>query len=202
MDASGATVRQRRRGADGVPVIVPAHCEAQRASGHAPDNERLRAVLVMAMEHRSQAEIAAHFRVSVRTVRRWLREAQRRRLIAFQGTTPEELLARTDHMHAILQAGLLERFNKARFGGDAKAMAICARELRGIERDRYLIREMVGYFDGVQVRRLSGDEDDLHTRGAHVILSAIHATFFDGPEKGAAIFKLDGPRNAEDDPFF
>jgi len=190
VSTSSVAVRQRHRGGDGVPVITPPAAanstvnRRSRARSSAPDTERLRAVLVMSMEHRPQAEIAARYGVTVRTVRNWLEKARRLRIATYKGKSPEALLAETDHLHAVLSGALLQRFNVARAAGDTKGMAALARELSRIQRDKFAIREMLGVFDDLRLN--SPVAADPHAQRAQALLAAMHETFFG--EAGSDVF--------------
>lgn len=150
----------------------------RREEEHLPRNALLRQALVLAAQGRTHAEIAAQFGRCERTVRYWLAEAQRRRIVAFRGLTPEKMLAQTETKLLAMQAVLLQRLATAQDTSDNKGIAALVREVRGIERDRYAIREIAGFFDDVRWHHTSGDQhDDPRARAAEMLQDMILNTF-------------------------
>jgi transposase-like protein len=157
----------RRRGVTQVAARDPS----------SPEDARLRRTLVLTMQGKSQGEIAREFRVNERTIRRWIAEARRRRLVAFKTTGPEELLAQTHFLHETLTAVLLKRLERAERRGDDRVLTDCARELRGTERDRYAILELVGAFDAWRLNRPAPPEESPAAQGARAMIEAMLEVF-------------------------
>ncbi len=105
----------------------------------------------MVAQHRTRAEIAARYSVTVRTVGNWVAEARKRRLGTFHRASADEMLADTEHLHATLKAKLLRKMDAAEARGDDRLWLECQKQLRALERDRYAIRERVGYFDAYRL---------------------------------------------------
>jgi transposase-like protein len=152
----------------------------------------------MAARGKTQAEIAQHFNRSERTIRVWLKEAQRRRLVAFRGMTPEQLLAASESKLLGLQEILLARLAAAEETTDYRGIAALIRELRGIEHDRYRFRSLAGFFAHVHWSHSSGDEGTDHgRRDAEILLEAIRDTFMPEDRKNRPLALP--PPAAEDD---
>jgi transposase-like protein len=129
----------------------------------------------MAASGKSQIEIAHHFGRSERTIRSWLKEAQRRRLIALRGMSPEQMLVASETKLLSLQHLLLGRLAAAQESNDNRGIAALVREIRGLEIDRYRLREVAGYFIGNPYR--PSDDDDRAVQGANLLLEMIRDTF-------------------------
>jgi transposase-like protein len=166
----------------------------------------------MAARGDTHAAIADHFGRCERTIRYWLAEAQRRRLVAFRGQTPERLLAASETKLLALQAVLMQRLTAAtaRQGDgadgaavpepiDNRGIAALVREVRGLEIDRYRLREIAGFFNDVRWHHPPGDEhDDPAVRGADLLKEMILETF--APEgRPNSLRALPKPTTDEDD---
>jgi transcriptional regulator with XRE-family HTH domain len=108
-------------------------------------------VLRLTAQHLSQAEIARRYGVTIRTVRRWLEEARTRRLGTFRRATADGLLADTELLHDNLRAKLLQRMEAAEAAGNDRLWLECVKRIQAVERDRYVIREKVGFFDAYRL---------------------------------------------------
>lgn len=150
---SPGKVRARRRAANGT-VVSEANAVGQEDEQDyvAPDTARLREVLSMLVAGRTQTEIAAHFRKSTRTIRRWIAEATRRRIETFKGLSPHDLLSGTFYKFAQLEARLIARLVRAEAENDERAVEAYIRQLRVLERDKYVILQKIGFFEGVTMR--------------------------------------------------
>ena len=150
----------------------------------------------MSASGKSQREIAKHFGRSERTVRVWLVEAKRRRLIAFRGMSPEQMLAASETKLLSLQHLLLGRLAAAQESNDHRGLAALIREIRGIELDRYRLREVAGFFAGNPYR--PSDDDDRAVQGANLLLEMIRDTFAPAGEPDSPL-ALPAPSSADDD---
>jgi len=144
----------------------------------------------MAARGSTHAEIGVHFNRCERTIRSWLKEAQRRRLLAFRGQTPEAMLAASETKLLALQGVLMQRLAAATAPQgtgaqgaaapepiDNRGLAALVREVRGLELDRYRLREIAGFFDDVRWHHPVVDEDDPRARAAEMLRNAMLETF-------------------------
>jgi len=143
-----------------------------------PTIARLLDVMAMVAARHTQQEIADKYGVTARAVRKWIAKGRELRLAMFKGTPPDEMLARTDHIQAHVQARLLRRLEAAESAGDDRTFCEIARQLRQLERDRYLILARVGYFDGYRFNPPGGDIDPA-AEGAEM-LRRLARQFLDG----------------------
>ena len=90
------------------------------------DTARLRQVLNMLLEGRTQKEIAANFGKNVRTIRRWIIEAKRRKLALTEGLTPQQALADFLYCCAAQMADLLRMKSAAEAQGDFGVAVRCS----------------------------------------------------------------------------
>lgn len=141
LDAFSQALDRMERPAEGVDLVP------DDAHEHAA---RIRRALVLAMAGKTQQEIGTALGAAPRTVRRWLAEARERRLVAFHGPTPEQVVARATFVQDQLEAVLLDRLEQVRGGDDTAALVRCVRELRGLQRDRAWLLKATGYFRQVQ----------------------------------------------------
>lgn len=192
------------------PAPPAAECEADpdaAAEADARDEDartaKLRLVLMMAAEHRSQREIAARFGVTVRTVHNWLKEARERGLVGVRRSTADAFLAETEATHATMKAKLLRRMEVADARGDDRTWLACLKQLRGLEIDRYTVREKLGFFDS---RRLApaqpADEGAEETRALHRDMGRYVAYLHTGDEAHLDPDEDDGTEHAETAPLF
>jgi DNA-binding CsgD family transcriptional regulator len=137
-----------------------AEAEARDDDAH---TARLREVLRMAAEHRSQRDIASRFGVCVRTVRNWIAEAHKRRLGTFRQTTAEHILAEHARQHGTVKAGLLRRMNAAEVRGDDRLWLGCVKLLQAGQRDFFDTLERVGVFDSYRVPAPGAHDPDHET---------------------------------------
>jgi transposase-like protein len=169
----------------------------------------------MAARGATHAEIGQHFNRSERTIRAWLKLAQQRRLVAFRGMSPEAMLAASETKLLSLQALLLQRLTDATAPQpagaagasvpeaiDNRGLAALVREVRGLELDRYRLRQIAGFFDGVRWSHPAGDGHDDHgTRAAEILREAIAATFLpEGSPQLVALTKPGAADEEDDDP--
>jgi transposase-like protein len=151
----------------------------------------------MSASGKSQREIAKHFGRSERAIRNWLKEAQRRRLIAFRGMTPEQMLAASETKLLSMQSLLLQKLAAVQSTDDNRGIAALVREIRSLEIDRYRLREIAGYFGGVRWHHTGNDPDDRAVQGANVLLEMIRETFAPAGEPDS--FRVLPAPSADDD---
>ncbi len=122
-----------------------------------PDTARLRKVLNMLLEGRTQKEIAAHFGKSVRTIRRWIREATRRKLVLTQGLAPEQALADFLYCCTAQSADLRRLKSAAEAKGDLAVAIRCNREILRHETTRMAVLEKLGLFNDLALGQSVSD---------------------------------------------
>jgi predicted transcriptional regulator len=101
------------------PSVQPVSQNPQ-ADGEAvdPTEEKLRRVLLAEAMNMPQSQIAAEFRRSERTVRRYLVEAKRRKLAVVKGSTAADMLASALFHSGHVRGELLRTYYEARSSGD------------------------------------------------------------------------------------
>ena len=135
-----------------------------------PDTTKLRCILTMLAEGRTQLEIAEHFGKDPRTVRRWTKEAKRRKLAMSERLTPEEALTDFLCSFAAQRADLL-RIKKSAEADENFGLALrCIRELSRHEATRMAVLEKLGLFDGLALGQSISDGPG--TRKAQVLVDA------------------------------
>ncbi len=132
------------------------------------DTARLRQVLNMLLEGRTQKEIAAHFDKNVRTIRRWIIEAKRRKLALTEGLTPQQALADFLYCCAAQMADLLRMKSAAEAQGDFGVAVRCSRELLRHEATRMAVLERLGLFNDLAIGQSISDG----SRNANVLVEA------------------------------
>lgn len=112
-----------------------------------PEVVRLRAVLAMCAEGRTQLEISEHFDRDVRTIRRWLKKAKELKLALSERLTPQEALA--DFLYGVTQqkAVLLRVQREAVKDNNGKLVLQAAREILRLEATYMALLERIGLFD-------------------------------------------------------
>lgn len=159
-------VRKRSRKPDGTSA-----CEAVGAdSSEDPDIIKLRTVLLMRAQGKTQPEIAAHFGKDVRTIRRWEAKARRLKLALAQDLNPREALADFIYSLAEMKADLMYMKESAKEAEDPKLYLRCIKELVRLEATRMAVLERIGLFDGYAFAR--AEPDDPSVRGARLVSSA------------------------------
>lgn len=143
LEADPPTVRQRRRRPDGSIACEDLHSDDDQPVEIA----RLRTVLNLLAEGRSQSEIAEHFNRSTRTIRRWIADAKRHRIQTMKDMTPEDLVSATLFRYFQIAADLQAMKREALEEGDRRSAIECLRQIRQTERDKYLVLEKVGLFE-------------------------------------------------------
>ena len=111
-----------------------------------PDTLRLRQVLAMRTEGRTQKEIAEHFGKDTRTIRRWMIEAKQLKLKLFEYLTPEEALADYLYSFGAQKLDLLRLKKTAQEAGDHRLVLRCLKELTRLEVTRMAVLEKLGLF--------------------------------------------------------
>ncbi len=116
-------------------------------SDGSPEVVRLRAVLAMCAEGRTQLEISEHFDRNVRTIRRWLKKAKELKLALSERLTPQEALA--DFLYGVTQqkAVLLRVQREAAKDNNGKLVLQAAREILRLEATYMALLERIGLFD-------------------------------------------------------
>ncbi len=145
-----------------------------------PDTARLRKVLNMLLEGRTQKEIAAHFGKSVRTIRRWIREATRRKLALTQGLAPEQALADFLYCCTAQSADLRRMKSAAEAKGDLAVAIRCNREILRHETTRMAVLEKLGLFNGLTLGQVIPDGE----RPVSVLIEAADRISAGGVENG------------------
>ncbi len=159
-------VRERSRKPDG-----PSACEAVGAdSSEDPDIIKLRMVLLMRAQGKTQPEIAAHFGKDVRTIRRWDAKARRLKLALAQDLNPREALADFIYSLAEMKADLMYMKESAKEAEDSRLYLRYIKELVRLEATRMAVLERIGLFDGYAFAR--AEPDDPSVRGARLVSSA------------------------------
>lgn len=143
-------IRQRRRLADGSTEFEPGPVDDS-------DTPRLRAVQIMVLEGKTQDEIAEYFNRAPRTIRRWLAEARRRRIVTLKGLTPHDLLSTTFLRYQQIEAELHRVRRAAMDAGDRRSALESIRQLRHTERDKYIVLEKAGFFENFQFLQPSAE---------------------------------------------
>ena len=113
-----------------------------------PEAAKLRMVLSMVAENRSQKEIADHFGCDVRTVRRWIKKAREQQLAVYQEFNPEEEIAATLFDLGELRAEAASVGRAAVEAGDSKLVLRTVEQRRRILESRVAILTKLGHFDG------------------------------------------------------
>jgi transcriptional regulator with XRE-family HTH domain len=130
---------------DGEPAeAMPAEHGAECVD---PTTDRLRRLLLLVAQHKSQAEIAQHFGVSERTIRNWLTEARRRRIAVVRGLDPLDMLAGILWNFSYAKAQLLLTVEQAARDGDLVARVAALRELRALARSEFATLQGLGILD-------------------------------------------------------
>ena len=111
-----------------------------------PDTLRLRQVLTMRMEGRTQKEIAEHFGKDTRTIRRWMSEAKQRKLKLSEHLAPDEALADFLYSFASQKIDLLCLKKTAEEAGDHRLVLRCLKELIRLDVTRMAVLEKLGLF--------------------------------------------------------
>ncbi len=135
-----------------------------------PDIIKLRTVLLMRAQGKTQPEIAAHFGKDVRTIRRWEAKARRLKLALAQDLNPREALADFIYSLAEMKADLMYMKESAKEAEDPKLYLRCIKELVRLEAARMAVLERIGLFDGYAFAR--AEPDDPSVRGARLVSSA------------------------------
>ncbi len=144
------------------------------------DTARLRQVLNMLLEGRTQKEIAAHFGKNVRTIRRWIREATRRKLALTQGLAPEQALADFLYCCTAQSVDLRRMKSAAEAQGDLAVAVRCSREILRHEATRMAVLEKLGLFNGLALGQAMPDGE----RPVSVLIEAADRISAGGVENG------------------
>ena len=112
-----------------------------------PDIARLRTVLVMLAEGRTQKEIADHFHKDPRTIRRWFKTARSLKLALSDRLTPKEALANFLFSIAEQRANLFRMKREAMQSGDNRQVLRCIKELLRLEAMQMAALQRIGLFE-------------------------------------------------------
>ena len=168
------------KGKTGPEFVAPA------AKGE-PDIVKLRAVLTMSAEGRTQREIAKHFGKDERTIRRWTAEARRRQVTNLRSYDAEKELAKALY-HLDDEFAVAMRIRRiAEETVDFKLALKANEQCQRITETRLAILTKFGLFDGYRLDATS--VDDPHTAGAALIAGAARAVLLgenDNATNGAA----------------
>ena len=145
-----------------------------------PDTARLRQVLNMLLEGRTQKEIAVHFGKNVRTIRRWIKEATRRKLALTQSLAPEQALADFLYCCTAQSADLRRMKGVAEAQGDLAVAIRCNREILRHEAARMAVLEKLGLFNGLTLGQVIPDGE----RPVSVLIEAVDRISAGGVENG------------------
>ncbi len=152
-----------------------------------PDIVKLRAVLTMSAEGRTQREIAEHFGKNKRTIRRWAVEARRRQVTSLRSYDAEGELSKALY-HLDDEFAFAMRTRRIAEETDDFKLALRANEqCQRITETRLAILTKFGLFDGYRLDATS--VDDPHTAGAALIAGAARAVLLgenDNATNGAA----------------
>lgn len=151
-----------------------------------PEAARLRDVLVRVARGETQAEIAAAYGKSVRTVRGWIAEARRRGLKMFQDTTAADFLARTFGLQEYRRATLLKAFAAADLKGDAEALCDLERRLETLDAHQLALLDRIGVLQ--RYHHPPPAEEDEGVKGAHTLITMVRAVL-EGPEAVDALWE-------------
>ena len=135
-----------------------------------PDTLRLRGVLTMLAEGRTQKEIAEHYAKDPRTIRRWVKEARRRKLALSERLTPQEALADYLYGFAAQKADLLRMKEAAAEAKNFGLALRCIRELSRHEATRMAVLVKIGLFERYAFAPASADGPN--EQSAQVLLDA------------------------------
>ena len=140
--SSEPKIRKRTR-----KKAVPSSRESRDKTQN-PEAAKLRMVLSMVAENRSQQEIAEHFGCDVRTVRRWMEKGREQQLAVYEEFNPEEEIAATLFDLGELRAEAASVGRAAMEAGDSKLVLRTLEQRRRIIESRVAILAKLGHFDG------------------------------------------------------
>ena len=130
-------------------------CPTTAKQGNASDCEpnvvRLKIVLSMTAEGKTQKEIAAHIGRDPRTVRRMLQQAKDLGLAVSEHLMPEDAVIQMTRNFAGLQADLIDMKREAEAEGNFKHRIWCVRELRCLEMTRAATLHRIGFFGSYRI---------------------------------------------------
>jgi transposase-like protein len=150
--------------------------------GRSPSEAKLRLVLLMMLQGRTQKEIAAHFRVDPRTIRNWQKKLDGVTLGIVENLDPGRELERILVCLAASEAQLRKTSEEAQARSDFATVIRCAKELARLAVQRLALLQKLGVFDRFNVPSSGGDEPG--QRQADVLSEMIEsftASFADGP---------------------
>ncbi len=174
---------------DSEPICIPADAESCAPGPNMdtvvyeaiddPDTLRLRQVLTMRMEGRTQKEIAEHFGKDTRTIRRWIREAKQLKLKLFEYLTPEEALADYLYSFGAQKLDLLRLKKTAEEARDYRLLLRCLKELTRLEATRMAVLEKLGLFTRITFAQSPPDPD---AAGTQMLIDGIDRVLAAGAE--------------------
>ena len=144
-----------------------------------PDTLRLRQILTMRMEGRTQKEIADHFGKDTRTIRRWMEEAKQLKLKLFERLTPEEALADYLYSFGSQKLDLLRLKTIAEAARDYRLLLRCLKELTRLEATRMAVLEKLGLFTRITFAQLP----DPRVGGTEALIEQIDKMLLAGAEE-------------------
>ncbi len=145
------------------------------AVGEDPDIIKLRTVLLMRAQGKTQPEIAAHFGKDARTIRRWEAKARCLKLGLVERLNPKEALAESLYTFAAEKADLLQLKMSAKESEDTKLYLRSVKELLRLECARMLVLERIGLFVGFAFPR--DEPEDPGAQGANLLVNAARNMF-------------------------
>ena len=138
-----------------------------------PNLFRLRMVLWMVAQGRSQKEIAAYFQCCERTVRRWITQAKNQGLVLSSDLVPDDVVAEIVQHFLERKADLLDLKREAEASGNFAARVLCIRELLRAEVAYVASLDKIGFFDGY--RYVPKGRTDPEVQGAERLNRAAEA---------------------------
>ena len=175
---------------DGAPVSIapsrasksPATTTATPPSGRSPSEAKLRLVLFMMLQGRTQKEIAAHFKVDPRTIRNWQKKLRGVTLGIVENLDPGRELERILVCLAASEAQLRKTSEEAQARSDFATVIRCAKELARLAIQRLALLQKLGVFDRFNVPSSGGDEPGQHQADVlSEMIESFTASFADGP---------------------
>lgn len=110
------------------------------------DEAKLRALFLLLLQGRTQAECARHFSVTDRTIRNWINRLDDLRPEILRALHPEKEMVRALYRFVARETELLKLKNEAEKDNDARTIISCNKELRRLESERQRFLEKVGLF--------------------------------------------------------
>ena len=163
---------------------APAHIEQSDtgdAAGCSPTEIKLKLVLLMMIEGRSQKEIAKHFKVDPRTIRNWQKKLKRLKLGIVENLNPtreiERILVRLTSFEARLREIREDVLARSEFG----TVIRCEKELMRLAIQRIGLLKKFGVFDQFRLPLTSTDDPGKQQADLLVeMLESLHSSITEG----------------------